>query len=84
MVLQFAQLVPSRRDEDCKVSQVDSKRGNGFINLAYQSSLGLDKRPVLSIHLIIETTGIAEVVAIAVSPPQRGGRRPAVHTLPAL
>ena len=52
--------------------------------IAYQSPLGLDERPVLSVHFIIETTGIAEIVTIAVPPPQRCRGRPAVHTLSSL
>ena len=52
--------------------------------IAYQSPLGLDERPVLSVHFIIETTGIAEIVTIAVPPPQRSRGRPAVHTLSSL
>ena len=52
--------------------------------IAYQSPLGLDKRPVLSVHFIIETTGIAEIVTIAVPPPQRCRGRPAVHTFSSL
>ena len=38
----------------------------------YQSSLGLDKRSVLSVHLVVEATGVTEVVAVTIPPPQRG------------
>lgn len=48
-----------------------------------QPSLGLDKGPVLSIHFMVESAGIAEIVPSTVSPPQWGGGGPAVHTLPA-
>ncbi len=34
-----------------------------IINI-YQSSLGFDKRPVLSVHLVVEAAGVTEVVAV--------------------
>lgn len=49
--------------------------------LTHQSPLRLDERPVLTVHLVVEAAGVAEVVAGAVSPPERRGRRAAVHTL---
>lgn len=48
-----------------------------------QPSLGLNQGSVLSIHLVVEPTGIAQVVPSAISSPQWGRGRPAVHTLPA-
>ena len=39
---------------------------------SYQSPLRLDERPVLPVHFVIETAGVAEVVAVAVPAPQRG------------
>lgn len=48
-----------------------------------QPSLGFNKRSVLPVHLVVEPTGIAQVVPGAVSSPQWGRGRPAVHTLPA-
>ena len=39
---------------------------------AHQTSLWLDQGPVLAVHLVIEAAGVAEVVAVAVSSPQRG------------
>ena len=68
-----------RRRLKCHSSFYLKNKENIFL-IAYQSSLGLDKRPVLSVHFIIETTGIAEIVTIAVPPPQRCRGRPAVHT----
>lgn len=50
---------------------------------AYQSPFWLDEWPVLPIHLVIEPAGIAQVVAGAVSPPERSGCGPTVDTLPA-
>ena len=50
---------------------------------SYQPSLGLDERPVLPIHLVVEPAGIAEVVARAIPSPERGGCSPTVDTLPA-
>ena len=49
----------------------------------YQSPLWLDKRSIGPIHLVVEAAGIAEVVAIAVPPPQRGGGGATVHALTA-
>ena len=50
----------------------------------HQSSLGLDKRPILSVHFIVKTTGITEIMAISISPPQWSGSGPAVDTLSTL
>lgn len=49
-----------------------------------QSAFGLDQGPVLSVHLVVEAAGVAEVVARSISPPERGGGRTTVHTLTAL
>lgn len=46
-----------------------------------QSLFGSDERPVLSVHLLVQSAGIAEVVARSITPPQRGGSGPTVHTL---
>ena len=46
--------------------------------------LGLDQRPVGAVHLVVETAGVAEVVARRVPPPQGRGRHAAVHALPGL
>ena len=53
-------------------------------SITYQSSLGFDKRPVLSIHLVIEATGITEIVTIAITSPQWSGGRTTVHTFTTL
>jgi hypothetical protein len=57
-----------------------------FVNdqSAYQPPLWLDEWPVLPVHLVVESAGIAEVVAIAVTAPQRSRSRAAVHALAAL
>lgn len=49
----------------------------------HQPSLGLDEGPVLSVHLVVEPAGITQVMPGSISSPERGGCRPAVHTLPA-
>ena len=41
----------------------------------------LDQRPVGAVHLVIETTGVTEIVTVAVTSPQRGGGGAAVDTL---
>lgn len=48
-----------------------------------QSSLGLDQGPVLPIHFVVESTGVAQIVPSAVSSPQRGRGSPTIYTLPA-
>ena len=50
----------------------------------YQSPLWFDKWSVLAVHLVVEAAGVAEIVAVAVPPPERGGGRPAVDALPTL
>ena len=50
----------------------------------HQSPFGFDERSVLAVHLVVETAGIAEVVAGAVSPPQRRRRGAAVDALATL
>lgn len=52
--------------------------------MSYQPFLGLDERPVDAVHLVVEAARVTQVVAGAVSAPQRRGHRAAVHTLPAL
>ena len=62
----------------------DREYRSTFLSVTYQSPLGLDERPVLSIHLVIESAGIAEVMSVSVPTPQRGGRSTTVHTLATL
>lgn len=50
----------------------------------YQASFRLDERSVLSVHLVVESASVAEVVTSAVSSPQRRRSCAAVHTLAAL
>ena len=50
----------------------------------HQSPLRLDERSVNAIHLVVQSTGITQVVARTISPPQRGGHSPAVNTLTTL
>lgn len=51
--------------------------------LAYQPALGLDEGPVDAVHLVVEATGVAQVVSCPVPPPERGGHGPTVDTLSA-
>ena len=46
--------------------------------------LGLDERPVAPVHFVVESAGVAEVVSVAVAPPQRSRGRRAVDALAAL
>lgn len=50
------------------------------VPLTYQPA-GLLERPVHAVHLVVEAASVAEVVAGAVSPPQRRVDGAAVHAL---
>lgn len=50
----------------------------------HQPAFRFDQRSVLSVHLVVEPAGVAQVVPGAVAPPQRCGRGPAVDALTAL
>lgn len=50
----------------------------------HQSSLGLDQRSVLPVHLVVQSTGVAQVVASTVPSPQGSGGGTAVDTFTAL
>lgn len=49
-----------------------------------QAPLGFDEGSILSVHLVVQTAGIAQIVAGPIPPPQGGGGSPAVDALPAL
>ena len=53
-------------------------------SFAYHLSLWFDQGPVGAVHLVVEAAGVAEVVSVAVSPPQRCRGRRAVDALAAL
>ncbi len=61
-----------------------SYREKSLDNFTYNSSLWLDEWPVGSVHLVVEATGVAQVVPIAVTTPQRGRGCTAVHAFPAI
>ncbi len=50
----------------------------------YHFSLWFDEGPVGAVHLVVEAAGVAEVVPVAVPPPQRGGGGRAVDALATL
>ena len=50
---------------------------------SYHSSSGFYEGPVHAVHFVVQPTGVTQVVPCAISPPQRGGYRPTVHTFPA-
>ena len=50
----------------------------------HQASLRFHERPVGSIHLVIEATGITQIVTIAITSPQWSGGRTTVHTFTTL
>lgn len=49
-----------------------------------QSLLGSDQRPVLAVHLVVQSTGVAQIVTRAVSTPQRRSGGSAVDALSGL
>lgn len=49
-----------------------------------QSPLGFNEGSILSVHFVVQTAGIAQIVAGPIPPPQRGGGSPTVDALPAL
>lgn len=55
-----------------------------WILLAYQSSLGFDEGSVLSVDLVVEAAGVAQVLTVTIAPPQGGRCRPTVHTFTTL
>lgn len=56
----------------------------GVARVTHQSPFGFDEGPVLSVHLVVEAAGVAEVVARAVPSPQGRGGGSAVDTFPPL
>lgn len=51
--------------------------------LAYQPALRLNEGSVDAVHLVVEATGIAQVVSCPISPPEWGGHGPTIDTLSA-
>lgn len=49
-----------------------------------QSAFGLDERSVLAVHLVVQSAGVAQVVAGTIPSPQGGGGGTAVYTFTAL
>ena len=50
----------------------------------YHALLGLDEGSVLSVHLVVEAAGVAQVVTVAVASPQRRRSSAAVDAFTAL
>jgi N-acetylglutamate synthase-like GNAT family acetyltransferase len=48
------------------------------IKSTYDPSFRLDEGTVGAVHLVVEAARVAQVVAVAVAPPQRGRSRAAV------
>lgn len=53
-------------------------------SFTHQPSLRFDERSVDAVHLMVQSTCIAQVVAGTIPPPEGGRHRPAVHTLSSL
>lgn len=51
--------------------------------LAYQPALRFDEGPVDAVHLVVEATGVAQVVPRPIPPPEWGGHGSTVDTLSA-
>lgn len=54
---------------------------NSSTAVTHQPPLRFDERSVDAVHLVVQSAGVAQVVACPISPPQGGRHRPAVHTL---
>ena len=50
----------------------------------YKSSFGLDKRPILAVHLVVEAAGITEVMSIPISSPEGSWSRPTIYAFTSL
>ena len=50
----------------------------------HQAPLRLDERPIGAVHLVVEATGVAEVMPVPISAPQRGRSCSTVDTLATL
>lgn len=68
------------------VEAVHSRGGGskGCVNCTYQSSLWLDQRSILSVHFVVEATGVAQIVSSAVASPQRRWGGATIHALATL
>lgn len=55
-----------------------------YLCLSYQSLLGSDQGSVLTVHLVVQSTGVTQIVTRAVPAPQRGRCGATVYTLPGL
>ena len=49
--------------------------------ISYQAPLGFDERSIGAVHLVVEPAGVAQVVTVPVSAPQRGWSCSAIHAL---
>ena len=82
----MAQTVPSLRVVFCVYGERETLRARptliSILRVTHHPPLGLDERPVGPVHLVVEAAGVAEVVSVAVPPPQRGRVRAAVDALP--
>ena len=80
---------PQRRRRGAAVDALarlcNSGSGQGHRWLGTHHALfGFDERPVLAVHLVVESAGVAEVVSVAVPAPQRRRGGAAVDALAAL
>ena len=50
----------------------------------YETSFRFDQRSILSVHLMIKSTGVAEIIAVAIASPERRGFRSAIDTFSAV
>lgn len=55
-----------------------------YFKCTHQSSFWFDKWPILAVHFVIQSTGVAKVVTSAVSSPQWRAGGTTIYTLSAL
>ena len=52
--------------------------------MSHQSPIGLNEWPVLAVHLVVESAGVAQVMAVAIASPQWSGSGATVHAFATL
>lgn len=66
----FSSLVPSPKCRRSGFAVRAARTRSSCSTLQREASFWLDERPVLSVHLVVKTTSITEVVSSSIPPPQ--------------
>lgn len=76
----FATLKAFINKKACIFNDNEDKNGS----YTHQSSLGLDERPILAVHLVVKSASVAQIMSGTISAPKWRRRGPTVDTLPTL